>query len=101
MRFTADERASLIQRYENGPALLRAAYDRVPDEARKWKPAPDKWSAHEVVCHCADSESNGSLRIRYLVGEEQPPTIFGYDEHRWSIVLEYDNHPVEAAFAAV
>lgn len=101
MRLTADERNLLIERYENGPALIRAAYERVPAEARKWKPAPDKWSAHEVICHCADSESNGSLRVRYVVAEREPPTISGYDEHRWSVVLNYDHHPVEAAFAVI
>lgn len=101
MRFTSEQRLELIRRYENGPKLLRAAYEALPPEAQAWKPAPAKWSANEVVCHCADSEANAMLRIRYLVAEAQPPTIIGYDEHRWSVVLDYANHPVDAAFAVV
>lgn len=101
MRFTADQRASLIARYEEGPRLLRAAFEAVPPDAKKWRPAENKWSAHEVVCHCADSEANAMLRIRYLLAEPQPPAIIGYDEHRWSVILDYQSHPLEAAFAVV
>lgn len=101
MRFTPDERAALIDRYERGPSLLRAAWEAVPAAARLWRPAPERWSAHEVVCHCADSEANAMLRIRYLLAEEAPPTILGYDEHRWSVVLDYASRPVEPAFAVV
>ena len=40
------------------------ALNLVPDSAVKWRPAPGKWSAHEVVCHCADAEMNAAARIR-------------------------------------
>jgi hypothetical protein len=29
-----------------------------PKEMWQWKPAPDKWSIHEVIMHIADSEAN-------------------------------------------
>jgi hypothetical protein len=60
---TPDERASLIRQYADGPAALRAALSRVPSEATKWRPAPTKWSVHEVVCHCADSEKIGRAHV--------------------------------------
>lgn len=100
MPMSSQDREKLIRRYAEGPARLRAAYESVPPEARQWRPGPGKWSAHEVVVHCADSETNASLRIRYLAVEKQP-VIFGYDQDEWARSLDYHQHPVEAALATV
>jgi hypothetical protein len=97
---TVAEREGLIAQYAAGPARLRAAYGAVPDPVRQWRPAPGEWSAHEVVCHCADSESNAALRIRYLVAEREP-LIVGYDESAWARILDYHRHPAEQALATV
>jgi len=100
MAYSKSERESLIRRYEEGPARLRAAWQKVPAEARKWRPAEGKWSAHEVVCHAADSETNAYARIRFLAVEESP-TIQGYDQARWADTLDYHSMPVEPAMATV
>ena len=100
MRYTTKEREALIQRYEEGPVKLRDAFARVPREAWKWRPEAGKWSVYEIVCHCADSESNGALRIRYLVAEEKP-VIVGYDQDRWAKVFDYHSSRIELALAAV
>ena len=55
MPFTTAERAAMIERYAHGPTLLKRALAKVPADALKWKPAAGKWSAHEIVVHCADS----------------------------------------------
>jgi hypothetical protein len=96
----ADERDDLIRRYAEGPARLKAAFEKVPAQARKWRPAEGRWSAHEVVCHCADSESNAALRIRYLLAEKDP-LIVGYDQEEWARSLDYHAHPWEPALATV
>ncbi len=100
MALTATERTALIERYARGPALLKAALKKVPTEAMQWRPAPGKWSAHEVIVHCADSETNAVARIRFLLAEEQP-VIQGYDQDRWARVLDYHALPVETALATV
>ena len=100
MPLTPAERAELIRRYEEGPALLTTSLANVPPEAMKWRPAEGRWSAHEVVCHLADSESNAALRIRYLAAEERP-VIVGYDQERWARVLDYQSAPLEPALALV
>ena len=100
MSLTKEEREDRIRRYEAGPARLKAALAKVPAETMKWRPAPGKWSVHEVVCHCGDSEANGALRIRYLVGEENP-LIVGYDQARWAEVFDYHAAPIEPALATV
>lgn len=100
MSLTRSERERLIQQYADGPARLEGALARVPGEARKWRPAPGEWSAHEVACHCADSEVNGAARIRYVVCEPQP-VVLAYDEAVWAATLDYHGHPLELALAAV
>lgn len=95
-----EERAQLIQRYADGPEVLAAALESVPTAALQWRPAPGKWSVHEVVVHCADSETNGRMRIRYLVAEPDP-LIIGYDQDRWAIDLNYHRHPLEPALATI
>ena len=100
MPYTPAERQEMIRRYEEGPSKLKAALSKVPREARKWRPAPEKWSVHEVICHCADSETNGAGRIRYLVAE-QKPLLVGYDQDRWAKDLDYYSAPLEPALAAV
>ena len=94
------EREALIARYEAGPARLKAALAKVPPEALQWRPAPGDWSAHEIVVHCADSEANAALRIRYLVAEPDP-LIVGYDQEEWARRFDYHSHPLEPALLTV
>ena len=100
MSLIRTERERLIQQYADGPTRLEAALARVPPAARKWRPAPGEWSAHEVACHCADSETNAAARIRYVVCERDP-LVLGYDESVWAMALDYHGHPVEPALATV
>ena len=100
MALDAKERDSLVRRYADGPALLRRAFAKVPAAALKWRPAPGEWSAHEVVCHCADSETNAYARIRFIVAESSP-VIQGYDQERWARTLDYHSDPVAPAMATV
>jgi len=94
------ERERLIRRYAEGPARLCQALARVPEAARQWRPAPGEWSVHEVVCHCADSETNAAARIRYVMAEKDP-VVLGYDENAWAARFDYQSHPLEAALAVV
>ena len=94
MSLSPAEREDRIERYARGPARLKAALGRVPEEARKWRPGPGKWSVHEVVCHCADSELNAAARIRYLVAEKDP-VLVGYDQEEWARRFDYHEHPLE------
>lgn len=100
MALSRAERQRLIDQYAAGPARLRAALATVPAEALTWRPAPNEWSAHEVVCHCADSETNSHARIRFLLAEQEP-VIQGYDQERWARDLDYHAAPLEPALATV
>lgn len=94
------EREDLIRRYEEGPARLRAALRKVPAEAVKWRPAEGRWSAHEVVCHCADSETIAAARIRFLLAEPEP-VIVAYDQAQWAKSFDYHAAPIDVALSTV
>ena len=97
---TSTEREKLIQQYADGPRRLGEALAKVPAAARKWRPAPGEWSAHEVICHCADSETTSYSRIRYVLAEKDP-LIVGYDQEEWARRFDYHALPIEPALAAV
>ena len=96
----SSSRADLIRRYAEGPTLLKATLAKVPADALKWRPAPGKWSVHEVIVHCADSETNAHMRVRYLLAETEP-VIMGYDQDRWATTLDYHSRPLEPALATI
>ena len=100
MALTKTERDKLIQQYADGPARLRAAFAAVPPDARRWRPKPGEWSAHEVVVHCSDSETQSASRIRVLVSERDP-VIQGYDEAQWARDFDYHAHPLDVALQTV
>lgn len=97
---TKQDRQARIERYARGAALLEATVAKVPAAAMHWRPARDKWSVHEVVCHCADSETNAAMRIRYLLAEKKP-LIVGYDQDVWAKRFDYESHPLDVALATV
>lgn len=93
-------REDRIRQYAEGPAVLRQALKLVPPEAMKWRPAPGKWSVHEVIIHCADSETNAHMRVRYILAEKDP-AIVPYDQDEWARILNYHELPIEPALAAI
>ena len=82
MAMSRGEREALVEQYARGPGRIREALARVPHEALQWRPAPGKWSVHEVVVHCADSETNAALRIRYLLQNPEAAREMGEKGHR-------------------
>lgn len=94
------QRRDWIRRYNEGPVRLRQAMLTVPDEAVRWRPAPGKWSVHEIVCHCADSETIASIRLRWLLAEPDP-VILAYDQDVWATRFDYHAHPLETAIQTV
>jgi hypothetical protein len=96
MSFDAATRATYLRRYAEGPILLRQAWDDVPVDARTWRPGEGKWSAHEVLIHCADSETYAAIRIRLLLADPEP-LIVGYDENAWA--QRFDYHASDPALA--
>lgn len=100
MTMSVAERENLIERYAAGADLLKDTLARVPERARRWRPAPDEFSVHDVVCHVADVDAVNYVRLRYLVGTPGA-TIVGFDEMGWARAINYDEQPFGAALATV
>ena len=91
---TTDERKKLIDQYKDGYRVVAEALVGATDEELDGRPAPGKWSAREVVHHLADSEMTGAVRLRLLVGTDNPQ-IYGYNQEEFAKRLFYDR-PTEA-----
>ena len=100
MPYDAATREPFLRRYAEGPVLLRHAWEKLPLEARTWRPGEGRWSAQEVVVHCADSETYAAIRIRLLLAEAEP-LIVGYDENAWAQRCDYQASDPELALRLV
>ena len=95
-----EQRRVLIDQYATGSERLERALAAVPTAALQWRPGPGRWSVHEIIVHCADSETNAHMRLRYLVAEPDP-LIVGYDQDHWATELDYHAHPIPLALATI
>jgi hypothetical protein len=91
-------RAELVQQYKDGVTKVREALAGARDAELDARPAPDKWTAREIVHHLADSEMTSAIRLRRLIAEDKP-VIVGYDQEEFTRRLHYDR-PVEASMRA-
>lgn len=60
------------------------------------KPAPDKWSAREILCHLADCEVVFAFRLRQAVAEDGH-VIQPFDQEKWA--KQYDAFGAPEALA--
>ncbi len=90
----AQERNTLIESYGNAYNILIEALKEFPKEMWQWKPAPEKWSIHEIIIHIADSEANSFVRCRRFMAEPGSG-VYGYDENKWAKHLDYHSQSVE------
>src|SRR5512142_1835394 len=64
---TPAERRNKIRSYGKAHAELKQALRKFPKRMWKFKPAPDRWSIHEIIVHMADSEANSYVRCRRFI----------------------------------
>ena len=69
---------SLVGRYAEGPALLRAAWTKVPAAARAWRPGAVKWSAHGSPSTAPTARRTPTCGLVFPA--EQAPVLVGYDQ---------------------
>jgi uncharacterized damage-inducible protein DinB len=67
------ERERYLETIRSTPDRLKGALAGVPKKLLTWRPAPGKWSIHEIVCHMRDAEREGYLyRYRKVLAEDNP-----------------------------
>ncbi len=92
------ERERMLALYRDGYRAVVEALHNATDEQLDAKPAPQKWSAREIVHHLADSEMTAAVRLRLLLAVDRP-TIHGYDQDEFARRLHYDR-PHESSLEA-
>jgi hypothetical protein len=75
---------------------IRSILDRVGVANASTRPAPEKWSPVEIVCHLADCELVFGFRLRQTLAEDNP-TIEPFDQDKWAGV--YTGISAEEALA--
>lgn len=94
--FTHEERQRKIESYGQAHQVLIEALAQYPTDMWQYRPAPDRWTIHEIIVHITDSEANSYIRGRRFIAE--PGTqIAAYDEMRWATALRYHDQSTEAA----
>lgn len=79
----------LIKEYALGYVMLRDAIEGLTEEELRYKPAPDKWSIHQILIHVTDSEISSTSRLKKVLAEDEP-TLISFDQDAWANNLGYD-----------
>lgn len=82
------ERSQKIESYGAAYQQLVVALREFPPEMWQFRPAPDRWTIHEIVIHIADSEANSYIRCRRFIAEPGKD-VMAYDEEGWAKTLHY------------
>ena len=85
-----------IDSYSKGHEKFITAVNELPKEMWNFKPAPDKWSVHEIIIHMADSEANSFSRARKMICEPGS-TITAYDQDLWVVKTNYSSQSTDDA----
>ncbi len=93
---THEERLALIESYGQAYQKLVDALKRFPRDMWHFKPAPSRWSIHEIIIHLADAEANSFVRARCFIAEPGK-TVMAYDQDKWASDLRYDLQDTEGA----
>lgn len=63
---------AVLATLESTPALLSSILLEMPEDLRKRRPQPAKWSAHEHFCHLAVQEPPMRERLERMLTEDDP-----------------------------
>lgn len=90
---------ALLTGYLSGVSTL-ATFLTLPDELLYQRPAPEAWSAAEVLHNLADADIAWSVVFRRVVVERQP-VIEVWDQARYCERLRYPKRPLLHAVGTV
>ncbi len=63
---------AVISSLENTVEILPSVVREIPEEFRKRRPSPEKWSAHEHACHLAKVHPMFFERLNLMLSQENP-----------------------------
>lgn len=80
---------ALIEEYGRGYEMLRDATEGLTEDELRFRPAPDKWSIHQILIHLADSELVATQRLKKVLAEEEP-LLMSWNQDAWVNGLGYE-----------
>ena len=86
--------AQRIERIRVQPALLRAAVEKLEEDALDREPRPGAWTPRQIVHHMADGHQMMMGRVRLILTEDQP-AVKTFDENTWAELADAKTAPVE------
>jgi len=89
-----------LARLEQTPTDLARLVRARTDAELSRRPAPDAWSAKEVVCHLRDAEEHLSGWMRTVLANDDPPLLETATADRWAEERQYLRHHAGAAWQA-
>ena len=93
----ADER---LARLERTPTELARLVRGETETVLSRRPAPEAWSAKEVVCHFRDAEEHLSGWIRTIVDNDDPVLVQTATADRWADERQYARQHIGIAWQA-
>ena len=81
------------------PGKVAALVRGVSKKRLSARPAPDKWSAVEILAHLADVELVQGMRMRLILGSNGIP-IQGFNQDAWAVVMDYASQAPAASLEA-
>jgi hypothetical protein len=79
---TTSERLTALEQLRGTGRDLVSLVSGASDAHLGHRPAPEEWSAQEVIGHLADAELNAATRLRLIVAQDRPRLAW-YDEQGW------------------
>ena len=97
---TREERRQKLESFGRAPALLSNALRQFPKKMWLYKPAPERWSIHEIILHLADSEATSYVRCRRYIAEPGS-SVAQFDAARWAGSLGYFHQSTREALEII
>jgi uncharacterized damage-inducible protein DinB len=85
---TEQELKRTIDAAEKNPEEIARAVTGLSKKVLDHKPAPDRWSIHEILAHLADTEIVYSYRLRQVLADKEP-AFAPIDQDDWASRLGY------------
>ena len=85
--------SDLLERFRRGAEVLAVVTTGVAGTELDFKPDPKALSIRQVVCHLADSEAVGVMRLRQVLAEENP-TLQSFNGELWADHLDYGKRKI-------
>jgi hypothetical protein len=95
-----EERRKMLESFGRSPALLSAALRTFPKKMWLFKPAPERWSIHEIILHLADSEASAYVHCRHFIAEPGSSPV-EFDPNRWAGTLGYFHQSTREALEVI